>query len=98
MDLPSELALIHQPARLKIMGTLYKHRDLGFPACRDATGLTDGNLATHVKKLGEAGYIDARRVLTRDGFELRYRITRAGHTAFRAYLAWLRTVLQQTEP
>lgn len=98
MDLPDDLRIIHQPARLKIMGLLYKQRDVGFSAARDATGLTDGNLATHVKRLAEAGFLDARRVLLGSGFELRYRITPPGNVAFRRYLRWLRDVLQDAEP
>ncbi len=98
MDLPKDLAIIHQPARLKIMGLLYKQRDVGFAAARDATGLTDGNLATHVKRLEEARFVDARRVLTKTGFELRYRITPPGNVAFKRYLRWLRELLQDAEP
>ncbi len=94
MDLPDELAIIHQPARLNIMGLLYKHRDLGFAATRDGAKLTDGNLATHAKRLESAGLLEARRVLTREGFELRYHITAQGSVAFRRYLNTLRAFLE----
>lgn len=94
MDLPDELAIIHQPARLNIMGLLYKHRDLGFAATRDGAKLTDGNLATHAKRLEAVGYIEARRALQRTGFELRYHITPKGSLAFRRYLSTLRAFLE----
>lgn len=88
------LEVIHQPQRLRLMALLYKHRDIGFAATRDALGLTDGNLASHATRLEDAGYLRGRRVLLRDGFELRYRITPQGSAAFRAYLDALREFLQ----
>lgn len=94
MDLPPELLVIHQPVRLRIMGLLYTHRDLPFTQVRDHLGLTDGNLASHAKKLESAGYVEGRRVLLKTGFEMRYRITRDGADAFRHYLATLRGFLE----
>lgn len=80
-----------------MMGLLYKHRDVSFTRVRDLLHLTDGNLASHAAKLAEAGYLEGRRVLTREGFEMRYRITSQGAEAFHAYLAWLRSVLRELE-
>ncbi len=94
MDLPAELLIIHQPARLKIMGLLFKHRDLSFAATRNGAGLSDGNLATHAKKLEASGYIETRRVLLRTGFEMRYHITPKGSMAFREYLNALQAFLE----
>ena len=93
MELTPELAIIHQPVRLKIMGLLYKQRDVGFTAARDALGLSDGNLASHANKLAEAGLLDARKVLTREGFEMRYRLTEEGSRQFRLYLEQLERFL-----
>ena len=98
MDLPDDLAVIHQPARLRLMALLFRQRDVAFTAARDALALTDGNLATHAKRLEEAGLLVARKALGRDGFEVRYRITEAGSAAFRAYLERLRAFLAESEP
>ena len=92
--MPPGLDVIHQPQRLRLMALLYKHRDIGFSATRDALALTDGNLASHATRLERAGYLRARRALLRDGFELRYRITPEGSAAFQAYLGALREFLQ----
>lgn len=89
MELSEELRLIHQPVRLRIMGLLYKHRDVAFTRTRDSLGLTDGNLASHAKRLEEAGLLGSRKALTRDGFEARYRITEQGDRRFREYLETL---------
>lgn len=100
MDLSKDLLVIHQPVRLKIMGLLYKHRDVAFTRVRDTLGLTDGNLASHAKTLTEHGYIEGRRALTRQGFEMRYRITATGSAAFRNYVVELQRFLGtvSTEP
>lgn len=94
LDLPPGLEVIHQPQRLRLMALLFKHRDIAFTTTRDLLGLTDGNLASHATRLEQAGCLRARKVLLRDGFELRYRITPEGSAAFQAYLAVLREFLQ----
>jgi DNA-binding MarR family transcriptional regulator len=94
LDLPERLAVIHQPVRLRMMALLVRHRDVAFTAVRDALGLTDGNLATHAKRLEEAGYVEARRVLAGGRFEVRHRITAVGALAFQDYLAELRRFLE----
>jgi DNA-binding MarR family transcriptional regulator len=93
MDLPDRLAVLHQPVRLRLMALLYRRRDVAFTAARAALGLTDGNLATHARRLEEAGYLEARRVLSGGRFEVRHRITAAGSQAFADYLAELRRFL-----
>lgn len=90
-----DLALIHQPARLKVMALLHRRGDVGAVAARAALGLTAGNLDAHARRLAEAGLVEVRRALTRDGFEARYKITRRGTEAFAAYLRWLETFLAQ---
>lgn len=87
--LPEGLQVIHQPARLALMTVLYRHGDVGAAAAREATGLTPGNLDSHAKRLAEDGLLEARKVLTKDGFEARYRILPAGLAAMEAYLRWL---------
>ena len=95
MELPPGLLLIHQPQRLRIMGTLWKRGDIGSLALRDGLGLTDGNLATHCGRLEGAGFIASRRALAGDRFEVRYRITPAGRDAFRDYLQQLGSFLDE---
>lgn len=89
--------VIHQAARLRIMAALQRNREARFTALRDALGLTDGNLASHAARLEEAGYLEAKRVLTPGGFELRYRITPQGAQAFLAYADELKTLLDAPE-
>lgn len=93
MDIPPEAEPIHQPVRLKVMTLLYRHGDVGFTEAQKTLGLTPGNLDAHAKRLDAAGLLSARRVLVRDHFEARLRITPAGTAAFEAYLAWLEAFL-----
>lgn len=80
------------------MALLWRHRDVSYTRARDHLGLTDGNLATHAKRLEAAGFMQARRVLRgRAGFEVRYQITKEGVEAFRGYLAAMRGFLDDAQ-
>lgn len=48
--------IIHEPARTLIMAILYT-ADVDFLFLRRETGLTKGNLSSHLGKLEQAGYI-----------------------------------------
>lgn len=56
--------LIHAPSRLRIMTTLARLRSgdtISFTDLQSSSGLTSGNLITHLRKLEEAGYITAEK-------------------------------------
>lgn len=89
--------VIHQVVRLRIMAALQRNREARFTHLRDALGLTDGNLSSHAARLEEAGFVVGRRVLTPEGFELRYRITPVGASAFLAYVEELQRLLADHE-
>jgi len=89
--------LLHQPTRLEIMTVLFRNRQVSAVQLRDLLDLTAGNLASHVGKLEEAGYVKSGRVLVNLSFEVHYRITDEGVEAFRAYLAVLRRMLEEAE-
>jgi DNA-binding MarR family transcriptional regulator len=90
--------VIHQAVRLRVMAALQRNREARFTALRDALELTDGNLASHAAVLEKAGYVEARRILTPTGFELRYRITPRGVDAFLGYVAELKALLEAPAP
>lgn len=85
--------LIHAPIRLAAMSILAAVEEAEFTYLRDRTGATDGNLGAHLRRLEDAGYVEARK-----GFEdrkpvTRYRITRQGRAAFRRYVDHLETLI-----
>jgi DNA-binding transcriptional ArsR family regulator len=53
--------IIHEPARLMIVALLAAVEEADFQYLRLATGLTQGNLSTHLSKLAEAGYVDLEK-------------------------------------
>jgi DNA-binding transcriptional ArsR family regulator len=50
--------LIHEPGRLAILTVLSSVRDADFVFLQRATGLTKGNLSSHLTKLEEAGLVE----------------------------------------
>ena len=49
--------LIHEPARLAILTVLSSVRAADFVFLQHTTGLTQGNLSSHLTKLEEAGLV-----------------------------------------
>lgn len=89
-------AVIHAPARLRIMVTLAALRDgddLSFTRLQDLIGLTPGNLITHLRKLEDAGYV--RSVKSGSGVTARtgVSLTPAGRSALDTYTTVLRQLL-----
>jgi DNA-binding transcriptional ArsR family regulator len=53
--------LIHEPARLAIMTVLSSVKTADFLFLQRATGLTKGNLSSHLTKLEEAGLVEIQK-------------------------------------
>jgi len=59
---PPELdRLVHEPGRLAIMTVLSSVRDADFLFLQRATGLTKGNLSSHLSKLEDAGLVEIEK-------------------------------------
>ena len=55
--------LIHEPGRLAILTVLSSVEDADFVFLQRTTGLTKGNLSSHLTKLEEAGLVDDREAV-----------------------------------
>lgn len=77
--------LIHEPARLMLMSFLYVVASADFLFIMNETGLTRGNLSSHMSKLENAGYIAVEKEFVGKRPRTMLRITDAGRAAFRAY-------------
>lgn len=86
--------VIHQPTRLRLMAVLHRNRQCSFTDLRDGLGLTPGNLASHMARPEEAGYVKGGRVLVDFSFEVQYKLTDVGAAAFRVYLAALQALVR----
>lgn len=85
--------IIHAPARLMVLTYLYVVESADYVFLMRLTGLTWGNLATHLNKLEEAGYIEVQKTFNGKKPQSILRLTEAGRTAFRAYKKSLKQVL-----
>ncbi len=57
--------LIHEPGRLAILTVLSSVRDADFVFLQRATGLTKGNLSSHLTKLEDAGLVTIEKRFVR---------------------------------
>ena len=85
--------IIHEPARLNIMAHLYVIESADFLFLMRQTGLTFGNLSSHISKLEVAGYVDVKKEFVRKKPHTMLTLTDEGRTAFHKYEEDLRKVL-----
>jgi DNA-binding MarR family transcriptional regulator len=85
--------LIHEPARLMILALLYVVESGDFTFLMRQTGLTWGNLSSHMSKLEAAGYIEVEKEFKGKKPNTMLRLTDEGRAAFREYRRSMRQVL-----
>lgn len=85
--------VIHEPARLMIMAVLYVVTSADFTFLMAQTGLSWGNLSSHMSKLEEAGYIEVVKDFVKRRPHTMLRLTEAGRVAFREYRQTMKQVL-----
>ena len=77
--------VIHEPARLLILTYLYVVKAADFIFLMRETGLTKGNLSSHMTKLEEVGYIEVEKEFVDRKPRTLLRISNAGQHALQAY-------------
>jgi DNA-binding MarR family transcriptional regulator len=77
--------VIHEPARLMIMAHLYVVDSADFLFLMRQTGLTFGNLSSHMAKLEGAGYIEVVKDYVDRKPHTMLRMTPKGRGAFEEY-------------
>ncbi len=77
--------LIHEPARLMIMVYLYVVESADFLFLMHQTGLTHGNLSSHMSKLEAAGYIEVVKEFVDRKPHTMLQLTDKGRAAFQKY-------------
>jgi len=77
--------IIHAPARLRILMMLYVVESLDYVFLKNQTGLSWGNLATHLGKLEDAGYITVIKGYQGKKPQSQIQLTTSGRNAFRNY-------------
>ena len=88
---PSALAdvdrVIHEPARLSIIALLYVLVSADFTFIMNQTGMTWGNLSSHMTKLEEAGYLEVEKTFKGKRPNTMLKLTERGRQAFNTYRA-----------
>jgi len=77
--------LLHEPARLQIIAHLVVLEGADFLFLLRQTGLTKGNLSSHVRKLEEAGYVEVEKKFVDRHPVTTYKLTDRGREAFTTY-------------
>jgi DNA-binding MarR family transcriptional regulator len=77
--------LIHEPSRLTIIMHLYVVESADFQFLQHQTGMTPGNLSSHLRKLEDAGYVEVTKEFVDRMPHTALRLTRKGREAFKEY-------------
>jgi len=77
--------LIHEPARLLIAAHLYVVESADYVFLMGNTGLTWGNLSSHLSKLEAAGYVEITKEFVERKPHTMVKLTEQGLAAFDAY-------------
>jgi len=105
MEETSELAstlsaidrLVHEPARLSILAVLNVVDRADFAFLLRQTGLTRGNLSSHLSKLEEASYVSIAKEFVEKLPRTLIRLTAHGRRALSAYRGAMAGVLEELE-
>ena len=87
--------LIHEPSRFMIMAHLYVVESADFLFLMRQTGLTWGNLSSHLSKLEAAGYVAIEKEFLGKKPHTMLRITDEGRVAFQGYRQNMKQVLDE---
>src|SRR5687768_1563242 len=81
--------LVANPGRLRILTALIKESNQPFVQLRQQTGLTDGNLATHARRLRTAGFVTIHKSIEQGKPVTTLELTSAGRDALTAHVRTL---------
>jgi len=85
--------IIHEPARFLIMAYLFVVDSADFLFLMNQTGLTRGNLSSHLTKLEEAGYVNVQKEFVNKMPRTILSLTAQGRIAFNDYRQQMKQVL-----
>lgn len=80
--------------RLQIMSVLVTNDTADFNSLKELMGVTDGNLASHIKALEKEKYILVQKMFVERKPLTKYKASERGRTAFKKHLDALEAVLK----
>ncbi len=97
-QLPEIDRLIHEPSRYNIMALLFVVERADFLFVKNQTGLTPGNLSSHLSKLENAGYVGIEKKFVGKTPRTMLSLTPEGRQAFEIYRAVMKHVFSSPVP
>ena len=95
-DLTDIDRIIHEPARLLLVAILYAAESADFLYLLRESGLSKGNLSTHLTRLEQAEYIQVEKTFRGKIPQTLIRLTKKGRAAFEAYRRQLKRIVETT--
>jgi DNA-binding MarR family transcriptional regulator len=90
--------LIHEPGRLAILTVLSSVKDADFVFLQRSTGLTKGNLSSHLTKLEDAGLVAIEKRFIRKKPNTNVTLTAVGRERIADHWAQLERLRHLSEP
>jgi len=85
--------LIHEPARMAVISLLSVVEESDFTFLMNSTGLTQGNLSSHLAKLEEAGYVEIKKTFKGKRPHTIARLTDSGQEELNQYIKIIKEFL-----
>lgn len=83
--------------RLGIMSALMVNDEINFNDLKELLQITDGNLASHIKGLEDAGYIKVKKGFIGKKTNTTYAATKAGEKAFKQHIDALEQMINNSK-
>jgi predicted transcriptional regulator len=83
--------------RLGIMSALMVNKHLDFNTLKDILGVTDGNLASHIKALEKVDYISIEKQFIGKKPNTKYRISKLGKLEFKKHINALEKLIHNNK-
>jgi len=87
--------LVHEPARLSILANLSVLDFADFIYLMNATGLTRGNLSSHLSKLEDAGYVTVEKTFEGKTPRTLLMLSGPGRAALKEYREQMQALLRE---
>ncbi len=89
--------IIHEPARIAILSLLSVVEKSDFIFLKNSTGLTQGNLSSHLAKLENAGYVEIEKTFKGKRPLTLVQISDSGKQQFVTYLKMLKMYINESD-
>lgn len=92
-DIPEIDALLHEPARLRLLAFLAVVKRIDFKFLLRLSGLSRGNLSVQMRKLSDAGLVTIEKTFKDNRPRTLYQLSSQGLQALRIYKRNMRAIL-----